>query len=195
MSFIDEMIEDIANKKKTVDNIAFLNFLKEELDRKGIILTVNCQKPTFVNDNIITSEIVGVELDLSEHDKKKDAEIEKYKKAFESAKREKNKAVCEYQNEIDRLTAENAELHCQIQAMNMCPDESIREPIKMADWIVHHFKQGLYQGYERDDSGNIKCVELDGEKIPIQTGEYENYTEVREIADYLLAYCKYHSEE
>ena len=77
MSFIDEMIEDIASKKKTVDNIAFLNFLKEELDRKGIILTVNCQKPTFVNDNIITSEIVGVELDLSEHDKKKDAEIEK----------------------------------------------------------------------------------------------------------------------
>lgn len=124
----------------------------------------------------------------------KDAKIEKYKKSFESAKREKDKAVCEYQNEIDRLTAENAELHCQIQAMNAYPDESIREPIKMADWIVHHFKQGLYPGYERDDKGNIKCVELGGEKIPLQTGEYENYTEVREIADYLLAYCKYHSE-
>lgn len=194
MSFIDEMIEDIASKKKTVDNIAFLNFLKEELDRKGIILTVNCQKPTFVNDNIITSEIVGVELDLSEHDKKKDAEIEKYKEAFESAKCERDKEVCEYRNKIDKLTAENAELHCQIQAINMYPDESIREPIKMADWIVHHFKQGLYPGYERDDNGNIKCVELGGEKIPLQTGEYENYTEVREIADYLLAYCKYHSE-
>lgn len=124
----------------------------------------------------------------------KDAKIEKYKKSFESAKREKDKAVCEYQNEIDRLTAENAELHCQIQAMNAYPDESIREPIKMADWIVHHFKQGLYPGYERDDKGNIKCVELGGEKIPLQTGEYENYTEVREIADYPLAYCKYHSE-
>ena len=121
-------------------------------------------------------------------------EIEKYKKAFESAKCERDKAVCEYQNDIDRLTAENAELHCQIQAMNMYPDVSIREPIKMADWIVHHFKQGLYPGYERDDKGNIKCVELGGEKIPLQTGEYENYTEVREITDYLLAYCKHHSE-
>lgn len=196
MSFIDEMIEDIASKKKTVDNIAFLNFLKEELDQKGIILTVNCQKPTFVNDNIITSEIVGVELDLSEHDKEKDTEIEKYKEAFEYAKCERDKAVCEYQNDIDRLTAENAELHCQIQAMNMYPDESIREPIKMADWIVHHFKQGEeYPVYMRGNDGEICYVDVDGEKVPVQTGEYGKHREVREIADYLLSYCKYHSEE
>lgn len=195
MSFIDEMIEDIASKKKTVDNIAFLNFLKEELDRKGIILTVNCQKPTFVNDNIITSEIVGVELDLSEHDKKKDAEIEKYKEAFESAKCERDKEVCEYRNKIDKLTAENAELHCEIQAMSAYPDESICEPIKMADWIVHHFKQGKeYAIYQRDMDGKLQYVEIDGEKVPVQTGEYGKHREVREIADYLLAYCKYHSE-
>lgn len=126
----------------------------------------------------------------------KDTEIEKYKKAFESAKRERDKAVCEYQNEIDRMTAENAELNCQIQAMNAYPDKSIREPIKMADWIVHHFKQGEeYAIYQRDNDGKICYVDMDGEKMPVQTGEYEKYREVREIADYLLAYCKYHSEE
>lgn len=126
----------------------------------------------------------------------KDAEIEKYKKSFESAKCERDKAVCEYQNEIDRLTAENAELHCQIQAMNMYPDESIREPIKMADWIVHHFKQGEeYAIYERDANGKLHYAEIDGEKVPVQTGEYGKHREVREIADYLLAYCKYHTEE
>lgn len=187
MSFIDEMIEDIASKKKTVDNIAFLNFLKEELDQKGIILTVNCQKPTFVNDNIITSEIVGVELDLSEHDKKKDTEIEKYKEAFEYAKCERDKAVCEYQNEIDRLKSGVAELEG-------LQDKFPVEPIQMADWIVHHFEQGVYPVYERDRNGDIIFIG-DGEtKIPVETGELRKCEKVKEIADYLLAYCKYHSE-
>lgn len=196
MSFIEEMIEDITSKKKAIDNVAFLKFLKEELDRKGINLTVNCQKAPFVSNNVITSDIIGAELDLSDHDRKKDAEIEKYKKAFESAKRERNKAVCEYQNEIDRLTAENAELHCEILAMNVYPDKSICDPIKMADWIVHHFKQGEeYAIYERDANGKLHYVEIDGEKVPVQTGEYGKHREVREIADYLLAYCKYHTKE
>lgn len=193
MTDINNFISEMAREKDKLDMPVFLNFLRDELDRKGIKLTINRSSDLHLVP-LNMSNIIGVELDLSGRNKEKDAEIEKYKKAFEDAKCERDKAVCEYQNDIDRLTAENAELHCQIQAMNMYPDESIREPIKMADWIVHHFKQGLYPGYERDDKGNIKCVELGGEKIPFQTGEYENYTEVREIADYLLAYCKYHSE-
>lgn len=194
MTDINNFISEMVREKDELDMAVFLNFLRDELDRKGIKLTINRSSDLHLVP-LNMSNIIGVELDLSDHDKEKDTEIEKYKEAFEYAKCERDKAVCEYQNDIDRLTAENAELHCQIQAMNMYPDESIREPIKMADWIVHHFKQGLYPGYERDDNGNIKCVELGGEKIPLQTGEYENYTEVREIADYLLAYCKYHSEE
>lgn len=194
MTDINNFISEIVKEKDRLDMPVFLNFLRDELDRKGIKLTINRTSDLhLVPFNM--SNIIGVELDLFDHDKKKDTEIEKYKKSFESAKCERDKAVCEYQDKIDKLTAENAELHCEIQAMNIYPDESICEPIKMADWIVHQFKQGLYPGYERDDNGNIKCVELGGEKIPIQTGEYENYTEVREIAEYLLAYCKYHSEE
>lgn len=125
----------------------------------------------------------------------KDAEIEKYKKAFEFAKCERDKAVCKYQNEIDRLTAENAELHCRIQAMNVYPDESIREPIKMADWIVHHFEQGVYQNYETDSNGQTVFIKIGGEKVPVESGDCRKRAEVREIADYLLAYCKYHSED
>jgi len=229
--FIGEMTNDILKQKHALDMPVFLNFLKEELENAGIALTVKrCQTPVVTGNHIITSDVVGIQLDLSDHDKEKDAEIEelktelesekiknsffnntdkylsnmvrekdaeieKYKKSFEFAKCERDKAVCEYQKKIDELTAENAELHCEIQAMNAYPDESIREPIKMADWIVHHFKQGEeYAIYERDMNGKLCYVEIDGEKVPVQTGEYEKHREVREIADYLLAYCKYHAE-
>lgn len=195
-NFIDEMTNDILNQKRTLDMPIFLNFLKEELENAGIALTVKRYQNPFVNGNhIISSDIAGIKLDLSDHDKEKDTEIEKYKKDFESAKCERDKAVCEYRNKIDKLTAENAELHCEILEMRVYPDKSICEPIKMADWIVHHFKQGEeYPIYERDVNGKLHYVEIDGEKVPVQTGEYEKHREVREIADYLLAYCKYHSE-
>lgn len=187
-SYIDETMKSIFEEKNKLDQNAFLKSLKEEIDRKEIKLTIERKETPFPTDNVIVSDIVGVELDLSEHDKKKDAEIEKYKKAFEYAKCERDKTVCECQNEIDRLKSRIGELE-GIQ------ETFPTEPIKMADWIVHRFKQGLYPGYERDHNGNIMYIDVDGEKIPLQTGEYENYTEVREIADYLLAYCKYHSEE
>lgn len=195
MTDINNFISEMVREKDKIDMPVFLNFLRDELDRKGIKLTINRSSDLHLVP-LNMSNIIGVELDLSDHDKEKDTEIEKYKEAFEYAKCEMDKAVCEYQNEIDRLTAENAELHCQIQAMNMYPDESIREPIKMADWIVHHFKQGEeYAIYERDMNGKLHYVEIDGEKVPVQTGECGKREEVREIADYLLAYCKYHSEE
>lgn len=186
MTDINNFISEMAREKDKLDMPVFLNFLRDELDRKGIKLTVNRTNDLHLVP-LNMSNIIGVELDLSDYDKEKDAEIEKYKKAFESAKYERDKAVCDYQTEIDRLKSRIRELE---ESQEKLPDE----PIKMADWIVHHFKQGLYPGYERDDNGNVKCVELVWEKIPIQMGEYENYTEVREIADYLLAYCKHHSE-
>lgn len=194
MMDIDSLITEIAKEKDKLDMSVFLNFLRDELDRKGIKLTINRSSDLHLVP-LNMSNIIGVELDLFDHDNEKDAEIEKYKKAFESAKRERDKAVCEYQNEIDRLTAENAELHCEILAMNVYPDKSIREPIKMADWIVHHFEQGVYPIYERDRNGDIIFIG-DGEtKIPVETGELRKCEKVKEIADYLLAYCKYHSEE
>lgn len=122
------------------------------------------------------------------HGEEKDAEIEKYKKAFESAKHEKDKAVCECQNEIDRLKSRISELE---EAQETLP----AEPIKMADWIVRHFKQGIYPVYETNYKGEIQFIEIGGKKVPIETGEYIKHGEAREIADHLLAYCKYHSEE
>lgn len=187
MMDINSLIDEIAKEKDKLDMPVFLNFLRDELDRKGIKLTIiRTNDLHLVPLNM--SNIIGVELDLSEHDKEKDTEIEKYKKAFEFAKCERDKMVCECQNEIDCLKSRISELE---ESQETLPTD----PIKLADWIVHHFKQGLHPGYERDHNKNIKYVEIGEEKIPLQTGEHENYTEVREIADYLLVHCKYHSEE
>lgn len=186
MTDIKYFISEIAKEKDKLDMPVFLNFLRDELDRKGIKLTINRTNDLHLVP-LNMSNIIGVELDLSKHDKEKDAEIEKYKKAFESAKRESDKAICEYQNEIDRLNSRISELE---KTQETLPTE----PIKMADWIVHHFEQGMYPGYERDHNGNIRCIDVDGEKVLLQTGEYEKRTEVREVADYLLTYCKHYSE-
>ena len=93
-------------------------------------------------------------------------------------------------NEFEEMLKEKAE------ELKESMDSLPTEPIKMADWIVHRFKQGEeYAIYQRDMDGKLQYVEIDGEKVPVQTGKYGKHAEVREIADYLLAYCKYHSEE
>ena len=187
MTDINNFISEMVREKDKLDMPVFLNFLREELDRKGIKMTINRSSDLHLVP-LNMSNIIGVELDLSDHDNEKDAEIEKYKKAFESAKRERNKAVCEYQNEIDRPKN-------RVRELEELQEKLPTEPIKMADWIVHHFKQGEeYPVYMRGNDGEICYVDVDGEKVPVQTGEYGKHREVREIADYLLAYCKYHSE-
>lgn len=41
---------------------------------------------------------------------------------------------------------------------------------------------GMTPIYERDEDGNIKYIEVDGEQVPIETGDYEmTYTKPQEI--------------
>lgn len=189
MTDINNFISEIVKEKDRLDMPVFLNFLRDELDRKGIELTVNRSNDLrAVPLPLEMSNIIGVELDLSDHDKEKDTEIEKYKKVFESAKCERDNAVCKYRNEIDCLKTRIKELEESHESLPA-------EPIKMADWIVHRFEQGVYQVYETDSNGQMVFVEIDGEKVPVESECSRKCAEVREIADYLLAYCKYHSEE
>lgn len=157
MTDINNFISEMAREKDKLDMPVFLNFLRDELDRKGIKMTINRSSDLHLVP-LNMSNIIGVELDLSDHDKEKEAEIEKYKKLLESR------------------------------------EDLPTEPIKMADWIVRHFEQGVYPVYERDRNGDMIFIG-DGEtKIPVETGELRKCEKVKEIADYLLTYCKYHSE-
>lgn len=69
-----------------------------------------------------------------------------------------------------------------------------KEPIGAADIIIRNFKQGTYPVYKRDVNGEVKHAEIDGKSYPIETGEYEECEEVRQIAEHLLVYCNYNSE-
>lgn len=175
-SLIDEMTNDILNQKRTLDMPIFLNFLKEELENTGITLTIKRQQhPTVAGNYIVASDIAGIQLDLSEHDREKDTEIEKYKKAFEYAKCERDKTVCECQNEIDRLKS-------RISELEEAQEELPFEPICIAEYLMD------------------RTIEVKNTFPALQGGETSrvsahDISELRQIAEHLLVYCKYHSEE
>lgn len=173
--YIDRTKESILEEKNKLDQNAFLKFLKEELNRKGIKLTIKRKGLPFPTDNIVISNIVGVELDLSDYDKKKDAEIEKYKKAFESAKCESDTAVSEYQNEIDRLKS-------TVQELEKLQEELPFEPIHVVEYLID------------------RTIEVKNTFPALQGGKtshvsVHDVSELRQIAEHLLVYCKHHSEE
>lgn len=68
------------------------------------------------------------------------------------------------------------------------------EPIKVADMLIHNYKQGLYPVYAKDNNGQIQNIEVDGKIYPLETGEYEEYSELRQIAEHLLVYCNHNGE-
>lgn len=109
------------------------------------------------------------------HGEEKDTEIEKYKKAFESAKCERDKTVCECQNEIDRLKS-------RISELEETQEELPFEPICIAEYLMD------------------RTIEVKNTFPALQGGEtshvpVHDVSELRQIAEHLLVYCKYHSEE
>lgn len=105
----------------------------------------------------------------------KDTEIEKYKKAFESAKCERDKMVCECQNEIDRLKS-------RIRELEESQEKFPFEPICVAEYLMN------------------RTIEVKNTFPALQGGEtshvpVHDVSELRQIAEHILVYCKYHSEE
>lgn len=101
----------------------------------------------------------------------KDAEIEKYKKSFEFAKRERDKAVCEYQNEIDRLKS-------RVQELEEYQEDFPIEPIKIAEYLMD------------------RTIEVKNTFPALQGGETSivpahDVSELRQIAEHLLVYCNH----
>lgn len=89
----------------------------------------------FPTENVIISNIVGVELDLSDYDKKKEIEIEKYKKTFENVKND----VCKYQNEVDRMKRRVLELEELQRKLPFEPIQVAEYPIDRTIEVKIHF--------------------------------------------------------
>lgn len=115
----------------------------------------------------------AIEDNRSEIDQLKCA-AEKYKAAYEDAKKERDKEVCKFRNEIDKLKAENSELHDELQAISAYPPEFPEEPIKVADMII-----------------SAKGAHEENSLARVFGSEYQLFSisEIRQIAEHLLVYC------
>lgn len=151
------------------------------------------------------------------------AEIEKYKKAFENAKQERDKLVSEMQSHIDFLKAELLEVQCHSDKLKQ--ELAMKDGTKMFDTLMENSSGEARELLSRHLYENLCCVELNQAKglilpsepidvasmlikatvtvkiNPIQKvlaqnipDEYEtekySKSDLRQIAEHLLAYCK-----
>lgn len=148
----------------------------------------------------------------NENSKEKElqSEVEKYRKAFEDAKKERDCQICQYQKKIDDLehdlktarekiqdlACENMKLQCErndyktksefleVERMRVKKNEFAdllpTEPIKVADMLIN--AEGEYEH-------NSIAKALYGE----DKGTYRIFdiSELRQIAEHLLVYCNH----
>lgn len=108
------------------------------------------------------------------------SEVEKYRKAFEDAKKERDCQIAEYQKKIEELKVENAELHCEMQAMKVFPDEIPTEPIKVAEMLI-------------TEKGECEPLRI-GNDVFKDTYRIFNVPDLRQIAEHLIIYCNHNGE-
>lgn len=198
---IDKTCNDILEQKNNAMAMEFTRIIGELLRKNGVSIRFNqAEIGEDIHHNIIERKY-GIEfdsMDFSQHDKeftdkieKLQSEVEKYRKAFEGAKKERDCQIAEYQKKIEKLTAENAELYCELQAMQVFPDEFPIEPIKVTDMLIDNTMQ-VYSDYVEDFakaySGQLVVGNPCGD-IRLQVLSY-----LRQIAEHLLVYCNHNGE-
>jgi len=104
-------------------------------------------------------------------------EIEKYKKAFEDAKNEKDKQISEMQAHIDSLKAELAELQLNKQELPL-------EPIEVAAMLIKSTVTRKANSIQKA----FNCTDK------YEDDRYSN-DDLLQIAEHLLVYCKNAEEE
>lgn len=115
-------------------------------------------------------------------------EVEKYRKAFDNAKKERDCQIAEYQKKIDELTSENAELHCELQAVNAFQEGYPTEPIKIADTLIN----ATYTR-EKGDMEKVFHKAFGNDSDTVEEDVFD-ISELRQIAEHLLVYCNHNGE-
>ena len=187
---IDKICKDILEQKNNAMAMEFTRIICDLLKRYGVY--VHCTETKFgekITTNSIEEQygIVFDSMDFSQHDKEftdkieeLKLKVEKYRKAFEDTKKERDCQVAEYQKKIEELKVENAELHCEMQAMKVFPDEIPTEPIKVAEMLI---------------TAKGECEPLHiGNDVFKDTYRIFKVSELRQIAEHLLVYCNHNGE-
>lgn len=188
---MNKITKDIIEQKNNAMAMEFTRIICDLLKRYGVY--VHCTETKFgekITANSIEEQygIVFDSMDFSQHDKEftdkieeLQSEVEKYRKAFEDAKKERDCQVAEYRKKIEELNVENAELHCEMQAMKVFPDEIPEEPIKVAEMLI---------------TAKGECEPLHiGNNVFKDTYRIFDVSGLRQIAEHLLVYCNHNKEE
>ena len=154
-----------------------------------------CQELNKKCKTILPSEYLKV-LTLNQTVSELQSEVEKYRKAFENAKKERDQQVCEYQKKIEELTAENKKYLEQIMASILlsygysvsevaraifehCNSNAVRLSNKNRFDYSREIKKAGKDGCEIYILGLIKCLQ------GLCNGE--NYTEENLLSKFLPA--------
>lgn len=124
------------------------------------------------------------------------SEVEKYRKAFEDAKKERDCQIAEYQKKIEELTnekesletrlkllkSERDDLREEVEKLRNTQDFSNLEPIGVANIIINA------EGTRENLFGRITG------KGATETYRIFDVSELRQIAEHLLVYCNHNGE-
>lgn len=125
------------------------------------------------------------------------SEVEKYRKAFEDAKKERDCQIAEYQKKIEELKEEKEsfetrlkllkrernDLREEVEKLNKTQDFSDLTPIEVANMLINAEGE-----YEHNPITKAFCGTDKG------TYRIFDVSELRQIAEHLLVYCDHNAE-
>lgn len=194
--------EQLAEMVVEMENVSKAKITKCEISEYGEILKGKCDKCgeelilSLDNKHILCTKAEFYATQEANRQLNKDiselqSEVEKYRKAFEYAKKERDCQAADYQKKIEELTAENAELHCELQAMQVFPDEFPIEHIKVTDMLIDNAMKS-YESYVRDFAKSYSGQLVIGN--PCEDVRKQALSYLRQIAEHLLVYCNHNGE-
>lgn len=206
-STIERICRDITDQKNNAMAMEFTRVICELLRENGVY--VHCTETKFsenVTHNYI-EEKYGIKfdsVDFSEHDKEfvdkieeLQSEVEKYRKAFEDAKKERDCQIAEYQKKIEELTdekeslemrlkllkSERDDLREEVEKLKKAQDFSNLTPIEVANMLINAEGE-----YEHNPIAKVFCKE------DKSTYRIFDISDLRQIAEHLLVYCNHNGE-
>lgn len=146
---LDAILATLEKQKDNSGGISFARRIVRILKENGIELRGAVERNHSDNPLASSWSIAFDSLDFSEHDK-------------------------DFLEEIEKLKAENAELHCELQAMQVFPNKLPYEPIEVAQMLI----TAIAKYSDADETYNIYDV-----------------SDLRQIAEHLLVYCNNNKDE
>ena len=199
--------EQLAERVVEMENVSKLRITKCEVSEDKKLIKGKCDKcgEEFIlsldNKYILCTkaELYATQeanRQLNKNVSELQSEVEKYRKAFEDAKKERDCQIAEYQKKIEELADEKEFLETRLKLLKSERDDLIEEveelqnaqnfsnlePIGVANIIINA------EGTRENLFGRITG------KGAMETYRIFDISELRQIAEHLLVYCNHNGE-